>query len=49
MIADRIEANHDIRRLSEEDMKALNDLEVPDGEGRTIDWTEAWGIKLWQN
>lgn len=46
---DRIKANFDVRKLSDEDMKALNDLEIPNGEGRTIDFTEEWGIKLWQN
>ncbi|ETN41004.1 uncharacterized protein HMPREF1541_02936 [Cyphellophora europaea CBS 101466] len=46
---DRIKANCSVRKLSDEDMKALDDLEIPDGAGRTIDFTEEWGIKLWQN
>lgn len=45
---DRIKANYSIRRLSDEDQKALDDLEVPNGKGRSIDFTEEWGIKLWQ-
>ena len=48
-LIERIKANVDVRKLSDEDMKALDDLEIPNGEGRTIDFTEAWGIKLWQN
>ena len=44
---ERIKANFAIRRLSDEDKKALDDLEKPNGEGRTIDFTEAWGVKLW--
>jgi glycerol 2-dehydrogenase (NADP+) len=46
---DRIKANFSVRKLSDEDMQALNDLEIPNGEGRTIDFTEEWGVKLWQN
>jgi glycerol 2-dehydrogenase (NADP+) len=46
---DRIKANFHVQKLSDEDMQALNDLEIPDGKGRTIDFTEKWGIKLWQN
>lgn len=45
---ERIKANFDVRKLSDEDMKTLNDLEVPNGQGRSIDFTEAWGVKLWQ-
>lgn len=48
-LTERIKANVDVRRLSDEDMKALDDLEIPNGEGRTIDFIEAWGVKLWQN
>lgn len=48
-IADRIRTNFAIRRLSDEDQKMLDELEISDGKGRTIDFTEAWGVKLWQN
>lgn len=48
MVLERIRANFAVRRLSDEDMKTLDDLEVPDGQGRSIDFTEAWGVKLWQ-
>lgn len=46
---ERITTNFAIRRLSEEDEKLLNNLEIPNGAGRTIDWTEGWGVKLWQS
>ncbi|TKA67780.1 hypothetical protein B0A55_06863 [Friedmanniomyces simplex] len=42
----RIKSNLDIRKLSEEDMEALDGLAVPNGEGRTVNFTEAWGVPL---
>ena len=45
----RIKANFSICRLSDGDFQTLSDLEIPNGKGRTIDWTEGWGVKLWQN
>ncbi len=45
----RIESNLDVRKLSDEDTKALDGLEIANGEGRTIDFTEAWGVPLFQN
>jgi diketogulonate reductase-like aldo/keto reductase len=45
----RIKSNLDIHRLSDEDNKALDDMAIPNGEGRTIDFTEEWGVKLYQN
>lgn len=44
----RIKSNLEVRKLSDEDMKALDDLEIANGEGRTIDFTEAWGVPLYQ-
>ncbi|KAK5171079.1 uncharacterized protein LTR77_004223 [Saxophila tyrrhenica] len=43
----RITSNLDVRRLSDEDMRALDGLEIEDGKGRTIDFTEAWGVPLY--
>ena len=43
----RIKSNLDIRKLSEEDIKALNDMEIPNEEGRTI--TQSWGVPLYKN
>ncbi|EXJ84288.1 hypothetical protein A1O3_04955 [Capronia epimyces CBS 606.96] len=45
----RIKSNLAVRRLPLEDMKALDDLELPDGKGRTIDFSDAWGVKLFTN
>lgn len=42
----RIKANLNVRRLSEEDMRALDELEVPDEAGRTIDYGPYWGVKF---
>ena len=47
--AARIQSNLAIRRLSDEDMKTLDDLAIPDSKGRTIDFTEEWGVKLYKN
>ena len=45
----RIKSNLEIRKLSEEDTKAIDALALPGSEGRTIDFTEAWGVPLFQN
>ena len=42
----RIKANLDVRRLGEEDVRALDALEVPDEKGRTIDYGPYWGVKF---
>ena len=42
----RIRSNLAVRKLSEEDMKALDNLEIPDGKGRTINFSETWGVPL---
>lgn len=49
MSPERIRTNFNIRRLSDEDKKALDDLEIPNGKGRSIDFTEEWGVKLYQS
>lgn len=38
----RIQANLDVKKLSEEDMRTLDAMEIPNGEGRTIRFNEAW-------
>ncbi|KAK4549878.1 hypothetical protein LTR36_005179 [Oleoguttula mirabilis] len=45
----RIKSNLDIHQLSDEDMKALNDLALPNGEGRTVDPGDGWGVSLFKN
>jgi len=45
----RIKSNLDVKKLSPEDMKALDALEVPDGKGRTVDFSDAWGLALFSN
>jgi enhancing lycopene biosynthesis protein 2 len=45
----RIKSNFSIRKLSAEDMQALDSLAIPGGLGRTVDFTEQWGIPLFQN
>ena len=45
----RIKSNLNVQKLSEPDMKALDALEIPYGKGRTIDFTEQWGVKLYQD
>ncbi|WPH02212.1 Hypothetical protein R9X50_00506700 [Acrodontium crateriforme] len=47
--AARIKSNLDVRRLSVEDMRALDSLAIPNEEGRTINPSEGWGISLFQN
>ena len=45
----RIKSNRDVRKLSNEDFNALSALEIPDGKGRSVDFTDAWEIPLFQN
>ncbi|KAE9369403.1 Aldo/keto reductase [Stipitochalara longipes BDJ] len=47
--AARIKSNFNIQKLSEEDMEALNSLAIPDGKGRTVDFSKPFGIPLFQN
>lgn len=44
-----MKANFNVKELSRDDVEALNALEIPEDKGRTIDWTDGWGVKLWQN
>jgi len=41
----RIKSNLDVRKLSEEDVKALDDLKLGE-EGRTVNPSEGWGVTL---
>lgn len=45
----RIKSNLEIRKLSEEDTKAIDALARPGTEGRTVDFSEDWGVPLYQN
>ncbi|KIY04127.1 uncharacterized protein Z520_00819 [Fonsecaea multimorphosa CBS 102226] len=45
----RIKSNLAVRELSPEDMKALDKLEIPNGKGRTIDYSDEWGVNLFTN
>ena len=45
--ASRIKSNLDIRKLSEDDMKALDNMEIPNDGGRTI--TQDWGVPLYED
>jgi diketogulonate reductase-like aldo/keto reductase len=45
----RIKSNLAVKRLSDEDMATLNAMEVPSGKGRTVDYNEKWGVKLFSN
>lgn len=42
----RIKSNLAIQKLSDEDMKVLDSLELPNGEGRTVDLGSDWGVEL---
>lgn len=44
----RIKENLAISKLSAEDMKALDDLKIPDEKGRTIK-ASTWGVKMFSN
>ena len=43
----RIKSNLAIRNLSDEDMQTLNEMEIPNEEGRTV--TQSWGVPLFKN
>lgn len=45
----RIKSNLAVRKLSPEDMKTLDALEIPDGKGRTVDYSKTWGVNLFTN
>ncbi|EXJ55969.1 hypothetical protein A1O7_08900 [Cladophialophora yegresii CBS 114405] len=45
----RIKSNLAVRRLSPEVMAALDSLEVPNGKGRTNDYSAVWGVNLYTN
>jgi diketogulonate reductase-like aldo/keto reductase len=45
----RIKSNLEIKKLSDADTKAIDDLALPGTEGRTIDFTEAWAVPLFQD
>ena len=45
----RIRSNLAVRRLSEKDMGELGAMGIPGGKGRTVDFTEAGGVPLYQN
>ncbi|KIW64631.1 hypothetical protein PV04_09554 [Phialophora macrospora] len=45
----RIKSNLAVRRLSPEVMAALDSLEVPNGKGRTNDYSATWGVNLYTN
>jgi hypothetical protein len=36
-----------VRKLSDEDMKALDDLKLEGDEGRTVNPSEGWGVELY--
>ncbi|KAI9791526.1 MAG: hypothetical protein M1833_001510 [Piccolia ochrophora] len=43
---DRIKANLSVKELPKDDFDALSNLKLNGDEGRTIDYSEDWGIKL---
>lgn len=45
----RMKSNLSVQKLSDDDMDALDSLAIPNGKGRTVDFTEAWGVPLFQN
>ncbi|EMC97591.1 hypothetical protein BAUCODRAFT_68975 [Baudoinia panamericana UAMH 10762] len=45
---ERIRSNLDVRRLSDEDMKTLDGMALSHGEGRTVDFSDAWGVPLFE-
>lgn len=45
----RIKSNLDIRKLSEEDTKAIDALAQPGDKGRTVGFRETWGVPLFKN
>lgn len=45
----RIRSNLAIRKLGEEDTKAIDALAQPGDEGRTVDFRQRWGVPLHKN
>lgn len=46
----RIKTNLSVKKLSPADMKALDDLEIPDGQGRTVAASgKPWGVNMFSN
>jgi diketogulonate reductase-like aldo/keto reductase len=46
---ERIKANLSVVRLSDEDFESINALALPGDEGRTINFSEAWGFTLFKD
>jgi hypothetical protein len=47
--AARIKSNLSVRKLSAEDMEALDSLAIPEDKGRTINLPDFWGVPVFQN
>lgn len=45
----RIKSNLDIKKLSADDVKAIDALALPGDKGRTVDFRETWGLPLHVN
>lgn len=45
----RIRSNLDVRKLSDEDMKTLNDMALPNEGGRTVDFNDKWDVPLFKD
>ncbi|KAK5127513.1 hypothetical protein LTR85_006852 [Meristemomyces frigidus] len=45
----RIKSNLNIRKLSDKDVKALDDLALPNEEGRTVDPSAEWDLPLYKH
>ena len=45
-IAARIKSNLAVSKLSPDTMSALDALEIPNGKGRTNDYSSTWGVNL---
>jgi len=45
----RIKTNLDVRKLSGEDMEEINQLALPNEEGRTVNFNDKWGVPLFKN
>jgi hypothetical protein len=45
----RINSNFGFQRLSDETMEAHNSLAIPDGKGRSVDFSKPFGIPRFQN
>lgn len=46
--ASRIKTNLDVKKLGEEDVRVLDGLELEGEEGRTVDFSGAWGVPLFR-